>query len=41
LAILLALLQARRASAATTAGMNTVPQFGSVSVHAVCCDNFA
>ena len=41
LAILIALLQARRAAAATMAGVNTVPQVRPASGYAVCCDNFA
>jgi hypothetical protein len=41
LAILLALLQARRAFAPTVAGINTVPQTSSVSNNAVCCENFS
>jgi hypothetical protein len=41
LGILIALLQARCASAATTAGVNTVPQIRPVSGYAMCCDNFS
>jgi hypothetical protein len=41
LAILIALLQVRRTSAATAAGVNTVPRVGPMSGYAVCCDNFS
>jgi hypothetical protein len=41
LAILTALLQARRGSAATAAAVTTVPQVNPVSTYAVCCDNFS
>jgi hypothetical protein len=41
LAILTALLQARRGSAATAAAVTTVPQVNPVSAYAVCCDNFS
>jgi hypothetical protein len=41
LAILTALLQARRASMAIPACVNTVPEVRPVSGYAICCDNFA
>jgi hypothetical protein len=41
LALLLSLLQARRAGAERSTGLTAVPQVGSVSGYAVCCDNFA
>jgi hypothetical protein len=39
-AVLIALLQARRAAAATTNDMNTVPQIRPASGYVMCCDNF-
>ena len=41
LAILIALLVARRSSAATTAGVTTVPQVRLESGYPMCCDNFS
>lgn len=46
LAILIALLQARRdaavsTTAVSTTGVTTVPQVGAVAGYAMCCDNFA
>ena len=41
LAILIALLEARRAAAASPTGATTVPQVRPVPGYAVCCDNFA
>ena len=41
LAILIALVQARRAAAASTTGVTAVPQVRPVAGYAVCCDNFA
>ncbi len=41
LALLISLVQARRAVAERPTGVTTVPQVGPVSGYAVCCDNFA
>lgn len=41
LALLLSLLQARRAGAEHSTGVTAVPQVGPVSGYAVYCDNFA
>ena len=41
LALLISLLQARRAVAERPTGVTAVPQVGPVSGYAVCCDNFA
>jgi hypothetical protein len=41
LAILIALLQARRSTGVGTTGMATVPQVRSVPGYAMCCDNLA
>ena len=41
LALLISLVQARRAVAGRSTGVTAVPQVGSVSGYAVCCDNFA
>lgn len=41
LAILIALLQARRSAAMGANGMTTVPQVRSVPGYAMCCDNLA
>ena len=41
LALLISLVQARRAVAERPTGVTAVPQVGPVSGYAVCCDNFA
>jgi hypothetical protein len=41
LAILMTLLEARRAAAVNTAGRAAVPQVRSEPIPALCCDNFA
>jgi len=41
LAVLIALLHARRAATASAASSTTVPQIRPVRGHAACCDNFA
>jgi hypothetical protein len=41
LALLISLVQARRAVAERPTGVTAVPQVGVVSGYAVCCDNFA
>jgi hypothetical protein len=41
LAILMTLLEARRAAAVNTAGRTAVPQVRSEPIPALCCDNFA
>jgi hypothetical protein len=41
LAILIALLQARRSVAASATSLTTVPQIRPVPGYAACCDNFA
>jgi hypothetical protein len=41
LAILIALLQARRDAAVSTAGVTAVPRIGPVAGYAMCCDNFS
>jgi len=41
LALLISLVQARRAVAERRTGVTAVPQVGPVSGYAVCCDNFA
>jgi hypothetical protein len=41
LAILIALLQARRDAAVSTPAVTAVPQVGAVAGYAMCCDNFA
>jgi hypothetical protein len=40
-AIVIALLQARRAAAESAAAVTSVPQLRPAAGHAVCCDNFA
>lgn len=41
LAILIAFLQARRAAAASTTGVTTVPQLRAAEGYAMCCENFS
>jgi hypothetical protein len=41
LAVLIALLEARRATAATATGVNMVPQVRPAPGYAMCCDNFS
>jgi hypothetical protein len=41
LALLISLVQARRAVAGRSTGVTAVPQVGPVSGYALCCDNFA
>jgi hypothetical protein len=41
LAILIALLEARRATPSSASDVSTVPRVRPLSGHAVCCDNFA